>query len=94
MVFGESIDITHDAFVNFEETGNFDFEAGLFANLTPQRLFEALTDFDDSTRQRPPALERLIAALDQQNPVTFDDESPDTEDRTLGILAANTATLP
>lgn len=94
VVFGDAIGIAHDAFVNFEETKDFNFESSLFANLSAHGVFEALTHLDDSAWQGPPAFERFVAAFDQQNAVTFNDECSDTEDRTLGILTANTATLP
>jgi len=94
MVFGNVVGITHDAFVDLNQAGDFHFESGLFADFTMQRLFQSFAYFDDTARQRPPVLEGLFAALDEEDAVTFDDECSDAQNRTLGILAANTATLP
>jgi hypothetical protein len=57
-------------------------------------LFQPFADFDDASRERPVIFQRLLAALDEQDAVAFDDECSDAQNRTLGILAANTATLP
>jgi hypothetical protein len=94
MVLGDAGCIEHDPFIDFEQTEDLNFEAGLFANLAPQRVFEALARLHDTARERPPVFERLASPFDQEDAVAFDNEGPNAENRAFGILAANIATLP
>ena len=94
MVLGNAGCIPHDAFVDLDETRDLHFESRLFAHFTVQGVFETFAHFDNTARERPPVLERLLAALDEQDAITFDDECADAQNRTLGVLTANTGTLP
>jgi hypothetical protein len=93
MIFRPAGRIAHNPFKDFHQTNDLNLEPGLFPNLASRRILQALTRFHHAARQRPPALERLAAALDKQNPIAFDNESPDTQNGQFRILAANIATL-
>ena len=80
MILGPARRIAHDPFKNFHQTNDLNLEPRLFADLAPRRILKALASFHDATRQRPPAFERFMAALDKQDPIAFDNESPHSQD--------------
>jgi hypothetical protein len=51
MVFGDTRGVAHDAFEDFEQADDFDFEPGFFAYLAMNSVFETLAHFDDPAWQ-------------------------------------------
>ena len=51
------------------------------------RVLQALADFQRAARQRPPAFQRLLAALRHQDAVAAEDDRADADQRPLGIAA-------
>ena len=72
--------VGHDAFEDFAETDDFDFEAGFFHYLTEEGFFEGFAAFNGTTREAPKTLEGLIAALHKQDAVFIKDQRADTQD--------------
>jgi hypothetical protein len=52
---------------DFEQREDFDFKTGFLADFAAQRSLEQFARFHHAARQRPPALERLMAALYKQD---------------------------
>ncbi len=71
--------VGHDAFEDFAETDDFNFEAGFFHHLTEEGLFESFAAFNGTTGQAPKALEGLCTALHEQDSVVIKDQRTDTQ---------------
>jgi hypothetical protein len=67
MVFAGADVVRHDAFEHGSNGIRRDTQPSFLENLSSEGLFEALTRFDQATGQRPVALERGFAALDEQD---------------------------
>jgi hypothetical protein len=64
-------------------------KTGLLEHFARAGVLQGLAGFDDTSRERPIAFERLAAALDQENFVALQDERSNAQEGTIGILAAN-----
>jgi hypothetical protein len=65
--------IEDNAFENFEEAEDFDFQSGLFADLAAQCGFETLAHFYDASGQRPVVFEGFAGALDEEDAIAIED---------------------
>jgi hypothetical protein len=92
-VVGEDVMVTNAAFdaVNavkqLDQFKGFDDEAGLFAHLANDAGGERLADFKQAAGQRPLALERLVAAADEQDAACVYDYGTDADKRRFWILS-------
>jgi hypothetical protein len=59
----------HDPFEYFDNLKWLDNQARLFQDLALHALVQRLAGFYNAARKRPVALQRFLAALDQQNAV-------------------------
>ena len=66
--------VGHDAFKDFAESDDFDFEAGFFHHLPQEGFFESFTTFDGTAGQAPESLQRFLATLHQQDALTIKDQ--------------------
>ena len=97
MIFGAAFGVAHNAFEDFEQLADGDDQARFFGDFAAERFVEAFADFDGAAWQRPPALQWLAAAFDQQDAVVAKDDGADSDDgtrRIMAIVGANTETLP
>jgi hypothetical protein len=80
--------IGHDAFEDFKNRELFHFEAGFFADFTPDTVLQFFAGLDDPAGQRPIALERFLRALDQEDFTVVEDERADPKERARWIAPA------
>ncbi len=71
--------VGHDAFEDFAETDDLDFEAGFFKHLPEECFFESFTAFDGTTGQAPVTHERFFAALHKQDAICVKDQGTNTQ---------------
>ncbi len=71
--------VGHDAFKDFAESDDFDFEAGFFHHLPQEGFFKGFTAFNGPTGQAPESHQGFFAALHQQDAVAIKDQCADTQ---------------
>ena len=64
---------------------------GLFPQLPDYRFFQRLARLNDPAGDRPLAQARLLAAFDQKDLIVAEDDSPNSDDRVVGIFAFHVA---
>src|SRR6266481_2991587 len=74
VVFGGSGRIAHDALEDLEDGYWLAFEARLLAHFAADAVGQGLADLERAAGQRPPALERRLAALRHQDAVATQDQ--------------------
>jgi len=67
MILGAATCVLHDAFENSKHLHRFYAQSGFLQDLAPDRFIQSLAGLDQPARQRPEALQRMAAALDQEN---------------------------
>src|SRR2546423_14891203 len=85
MIFRSPGRVAHDALEDFEYSHWANFEAGFLAHFTRHRVLQRFAEFQQSTGQRPPPLERLLAALRQQNAIAPQNNRAHSDQRPLRI---------
>src|ERR1019366_2805841 len=87
VVLGRAASVAHDALEDFEHAQRLDFEAGLFADFAAYGAIQALAQFKRAARQRPPALQRFLAALRHEDASAVEDQRAHADDGALGVAA-------
>ena len=67
VVFDSAVPVENDAVERGHEVDHLDFESNLFHDLSADRCFEALTQFDKSSGNRPLAQSGRAAPFYQQD---------------------------
>jgi hypothetical protein len=95
MILGDTLGVPDNSLEDLQYVFRLYFEASLFAYLPANALYQGFSDFEHSARQRPVPLKGRFGPLDQQNPVTIEDDGAHSKDRAFGITAivANTALI-
>src|SRR5262249_17639826 len=82
-----AVGIDADTIEHVDHRADFDVETGLFAHLARDRGLERFADFDSTSRQTPLALQRFVAATDEQHAVAVENPRADTDDGPLWVFA-------
>src|ERR1700722_13780815 len=66
-MFGLALRIRHDPLKDFEHRVRLNVQPGLLGHFATDSLFQLFARFDDSSRDGPVSLQRLLSTLHQQN---------------------------
>lgn len=87
VVLDATLFVAGDTVDDFDDGDGLDEEAGFFLNFAANALLQSLAELERPSGQRPLALERRVAALDEENAVLMEDDGSDADDGTVRILA-------
>src|ERR1700680_3929092 len=87
VIFGPAIRIGHDPLENLEDRKRLYYEPGFFQDLTLDSIRQLLAGLNDAAGYRPVALQRLPAALHQQNAAVLKNQSSDPYERARRVAA-------
>src|ERR1019366_4369448 len=87
VILGGAGGIAHDALEYLQYAQRTDFEAGLLAHLAADGVGQRLAGLQRAAGQRPPANQRLLAALRHEDAVALQNERAHANDRARGITA-------
>src|ERR1700678_3799311 len=88
MIFGPAFGIRHNPLENFKHRVGLDIQSRLFFHLAADCFFQLLTCFDNAAGKGPVALERLLAALHQQDLFVFKNKRTHPQERARRVLSA------
>ena len=86
MILRRLIGKAQDFLINLNQFKRADLDASFFHKLTLNGLHDCFAEFEDSTGDGPAALERRLAAADEEHTRAGNDYSADGDYRTLGIF--------
>src|SRR5690349_19892356 len=90
MILSTAFRVAHNAFKDFNHLFGLDNESSLFHYFTTYTIGERFSGFEDSAGQRPPALQRLAPAFDEQDAIlAVENERSYSENGSLRVAAAN-----
>jgi len=80
-----AVSVARDAVEHFDDVADLNSETRFLAHFPDDGGVQFFARFYNSPRQAPAALQRLLTALDEHNPLTVEDDGADADDGPIRI---------
>lgn len=87
VVFGAALEVGHDALEDGGDGGGADAKTCFFKDFADNGGFKALSRLDEAAGEGPPAFQRGLAALNEEDFVPAEDDGADSQQWARGVVA-------